>query len=575
MLVEQHIVSIRRQFTGESLAGARRRLQELPNWSALLPAARDHGQGRLESHLLEAIGTASGRHPLGISEVIPYSDRLFLRLESAEHLRAVLALLPYRDGRRSRHGIVDLRATAKRATIELILGRSGSGRVILAGPRGTCDMVAALAEHHKAVEARRHVPLWTEDTPHDPPRRPVRNSRPMPRRHGFVPVADPKVGSAVLRRIHLWKRVAGGGTVTVTRHSPSETTPLWTVVRSVPMGSDLHDDDIARVLADPVAGTGLVPDENSHHCDAERCSQTFASGRLIVRSIRCADAPSSRPRAGGRLTLAVLDERERAGLATNRSPRGHVLHLIDPMGDTRGPAQAADQLAAAWALQGLRTLVLPSNARNVASETPWRRARITGGTGIMCRGAVDEDGDDLRGVVDKARTMFDHIVMVSSHSSLSLIMPLYPLADDHLIVADGHFPRATTTTVIRAGRLERQDTALAPAESAMAWLQRELARVPFADVPMTGLLLRDDPQEAMADSFVGRVDSELVRYGLPVLGRLPRAASLAPERTVLDHMPADQRDFIMGQSTRVRDGLGSARADEAMLLTAVRRWLNC
>lgn len=575
MLVEQHIVSIRRQFTGESLAGARRSLQELPNWSMPLPAATDHDQDRLESHLLEAVGTASGRHPLGISEVIPHSDRLFLRLESAEHLSAVLALLPYRDGRRSRHGVVDLRATAKRGTIELVLGRSGSGRVILAGPRGTSDMAAALADHHKAVEARRHAPLWTEDTPHDPPRRPVRNSRPMPRRHSFVPVADPKVGSAVLRRIHLWKRVAGGGAVTVTRQAPSETTPLWTVVRSVPPGSDLHDDDIATVLADPVAGAGLVPDENSHHCDAELCSQTFASGRLIVRSIRCADAPSARPRARGRLTLAVLDERERAGHATGQSPRGHVLHLIDPMGDTRGPSQAADQLAAAWALQGLRTLVLPSGARRVASETPWQRARITGGMGMMYRGTIAEDGDNLRGVVDKARTMFDHVIVVSSHSPVSPILPIYPLADDHLIVADGHFPRATTTTVIRAGRLERRDTTLTPAESAMAWLQRELARVPFADVPMTGLLLRGDPKEAVADSFLGRVDSELARYGLPVLGRLPRVARLAPERTVLDRMPGDQRDFVMVQSTCIREGLSSARAEQAVLIAAVRSWLNC
>ena len=104
MLIEQYIVDIRRQLTGETLRGARLHLAGLRDWSEPVPAAKDNNQARLESHLLHALGQGQGRHPLGVSEVVPTADQVVLRLESVELFTALLPLLPYKDRRRSRHG---------------------------------------------------------------------------------------------------------------------------------------------------------------------------------------------------------------------------------------------------------------------------------------------------------------------------------------------------------------------------------------------------------------------------------------------------------------------------------------
>ncbi|GHA43491.1 hypothetical protein GCM10010329_77970 [Streptomyces spiroverticillatus] len=135
MLIKEYVVDVRRQFTGESLMGARERLSSLRDWSELVPAAREGNQARLESYVLQALGGGRGRHPLGISEVIPGTDQLVLRLESRESLAPLLLLLPHRDRRRSRHGVRDLRASAGARGIELVLGRTGDGRALVLGPR--------------------------------------------------------------------------------------------------------------------------------------------------------------------------------------------------------------------------------------------------------------------------------------------------------------------------------------------------------------------------------------------------------------------------------------------------------
>ncbi|GAA2321737.1 hypothetical protein Scani_00610 [Streptomyces caniferus] len=132
--------------------------------------------------------------------------------------------------------------------------------------------------------------------------------------------------------------------------------------------------------------------------------------------------------------------------------------------------------------------------------------------------------------------------------------------------------RCFSCTTAQAGELQRRTITLTPAESAMAWLHSRLARVSFADVPMTGLLLRCPDEERGPDAFDSMVDTELARQGMPVLGRLPQPPRRSPHRTVRDHLPAEQRAFVIEQGAQVRRGLGPARADATVFLTALREY---
>ncbi|MFF8022143.1 hypothetical protein ACFZDJ_13665 [Streptomyces sp. NPDC007896] len=577
MLIEQYVVDVRRQFTGESLMGARDRLSDLRDWSKLLPAAKNSDQARLESYLLQALGGGRGRHPLGINEVVPYADHLVLRLESKELLTPLLHLLPHRDRRRSRHGVVDLRASTGSRGIELVLGRTGGGRVVVVGPQD-CHLAATLEAHRQEVEGRGHVPLWTKDTPHDPMPRPMRRSRPGQTTSKTAKPVDPhtvqpRLASALLRRLHLWNSLAAGSTVTLTAE-PHESGLAWTVQRCLPSGHRMHDDNVTRALTESVAGPGLIADAGGHRCNQQQCVQTFDSARLTVHTVHGTDnRPARRPgRARAHVLSTFLKERRPEADIDGAGRKGHVLQLIDPWGD--GPTDAAEQLAAVWAQQGLYTLVLRVDGRypHGLATASWDRARLTGGSGAMFEGMADFVHGDLKADIARARTEFDHIIMVKHQWSDFPLLGFSPLADDHLIVTGSPFPRTTKSTTVRAGELQRRTIPLTPAESAMAWLHSRLARVPFADVPMTGLLLQCPDEERGPDAFDSMVDTELARHGLPVLGRLPQPPRRSPHRTVLDHLPAEQRAFVIKQGTQVRRGLGPARADATVFLTALREY---
>ncbi|WGP08556.1 hypothetical protein [Streptomyces sp. SH5] len=379
MLIEHYIVDVRRQLTGESLAATPRRLHGLRDWSKPLPPAGTADQARLELHLLHALGNGRGRCPLGISEVAPGTDHLALRLESADALAPLLLLLPYRDRRRSRHGVLDLRASASRRGIELVLGRAGSGRALISGPRG-CDLSTALDDHRKMIESKQYVPLWTKDTPHDPMPRPLTSRRPRPKTKRPVdPYAvRPELGSALLRRLHLWTSLVAGSSVTFTSQS-HDSGSLWTVERRVPPPRPLHDHDLAAVLAEPVAGPGLSPDVGEHTCCPQQCVQTFGSGRLTVRTIYAETGRPARPasRARAHVLSTFLREARRSPIADGRTCAGHVLQLINPWGE--GHVSAAEQLAAVWAQEGLHTLVLSVGISQEERDTvtSWQRTRLT------------------------------------------------------------------------------------------------------------------------------------------------------------------------------------------------------
>lgn len=74
------------------------------------------------------------------------------------------------------------------------------------------------------------------------------------------------------------------------------------------------------------------------------------------------------------------------------------LQLISPMGDEHELIDAAEQLGAAWAQQGVPTLVLRVDGRDRhPGHASWRRSRLTGGSGAMFTGK----GDSVRGPLEE------------------------------------------------------------------------------------------------------------------------------------------------------------------------------
>ncbi|MFJ5851078.1 hypothetical protein [Streptomyces sp. NPDC092903] len=578
MRIEQYVVDVRRQHTGESLREARLRLADLRDWSELVPTAKDSEQARLESNLLEALGCGQGVNPLGVSEVIPCTDQLELRLESAEQFSSLLPLLPYKDRRRTQHGVLDLRAYASRQGVELTLGRTAAGRVRVLGPAG-CDLAAILDAHRTATEEQRYEPLWTKDTSHGPMPRPLRRSTGTPSKT-TKPVdphsVRPYLASGLLRRLHLWPSLIASSTVTFTSQ-PHATGLTWTVQHGVPHHRPVHNASAAAALTDTVAGPGLTLDADSHHCDHQQCVQTFASGQLTVRTTHASNPHSvQRPgRARANVLSTFLSEAQPPASGPEQTSGGHVLQLVDPWGDDR--LDAAKQLTAAWAQQELRTLVLRvDSSSNRPGETgSWKRARLTGGKGAMFTKYAEFGHGDLEAAIARAREEFDHVIMIKRQWTGLPLAGLSPLADDHIVVAGGDFDRTTKTTRIRAGELRRTTIPLTPAESAVAWLNRHLARVPFAEVPLTGLVLWCAPDERGPNAFDTEVDVELARHGVPVLGRLPRTPRRSPHRTVLDRLPDERRVFETQQAMQIRSCFNPPRENAEVFLATLREYAEC
>ncbi|MYT68309.1 MULTISPECIES: hypothetical protein [unclassified Streptomyces] len=574
MLIEEYVVDIRRQMTRESLRTARIHLAGLPDWSALVPAAKNADQERLESLLLHVFGLALGRHPLGVSEIVPQADRLLLRMERTELVVLLLSLLPYRDRRRSRHGVLDLRAVAIRRGIELTLGRFSAGRAVIEGPAG-CDPAGVLDAHRVAIEERGYEPLWDEVTPRDPVPNLLR--RPTRARKRTTP-ADPHtvrpgLASALLRRLHLWPSLTAGSTVTFTSR-PDGGGLAWEVQRRVPPHLPLHEDSVATALSESVAGPGLSSDETGHHCDQQQCIQTFADGRLTVRTTHGEQhGPARRPgRDRAHIWSTFLSEAQPSAQATGQARPGHVLQLIDPWGDA--PGEAAEHLAAAWAQQGLRTLVLNacSDHTRRGETASWQRARLTGGSGAMFTGVADYVYGDLKADLERARSEFDEIILLKQPWTTTSFLGLSSRADDHVVVASGGFERNSKRTTVHAGQLRRRTTPFTPNESAVAWLNSSLIRVPYAELPLTGLVLWCTPEVRELDTFETEVVQELARHGMPVLGRLPKAPRLGSCRTVLDRLPGQQEGFVLQQAAQIRTSFGTAHGKETLFETALREY---
>ncbi|MFB6678713.1 hypothetical protein ACFCWG_41130 [Streptomyces sp. NPDC056390] len=123
------------------------------------------------------------------------------------------------------------------------------------------------------------------------------------------------------------------------------------------------------------------------------------------------------------------------------------------MGDEQELMDAAEPLGAAWAQQGVLTLVLRVDGRDRhPGQASWRRSRLTGGSGATFTGkAADSVRETLEANVTGARADFDHTIMVKRQWTDAPSMGISPPADDHLVVTYGHFPRTTRSTTVNAG----------------------------------------------------------------------------------------------------------------------------
>jgi hypothetical protein len=621
MLIEEQVAAARQQLTGESLRAVRLRVKEMPSWRTLVPSGTD-SQLLLESVLLQHIGNPqrSSRFPLGIAEVVPTSSRLDIRFEHSTLVRPALEMLPYRErGQRTIHGTPGLWARTVGSSIEIAFARHPAAGVIALTTLDRSDHVEGLLSTYEAsLSAQRHVPLWTAAPGALPPeklRTGGRRRKPQPRT--IIDDHRPAVAlpSAVLRRIRLWDRLSGHAGLKVSATSADHGLD-WHIVREVHQGVSLHDDRLAAILSDPVAGPGLVTDGEGHHCDGDRCVVEFTApadrtsgwrGLLRVETVAASTPVPPVPQRPRHFT--ALDEtafpshgglphtspaerhcsQRTRGSDDNKPTEGRSTQLLAPrlsrsQWELTGMAM---KIGAAWALDGCTVLVvthsfdadrevrrlyehdvfgwsIPDRPTFVPS-LPWRRGRLVPGGGALFTHTVCGSRADVGALLQQARAHFDWAIFVDCNDNLGMGPYIERSVDSHFIVVDSSgYPESFVTAQARNGVAEHHEVAVTPAASAMAWRQQHLTGIPLDRVPMSGLVLRQSSPSAgstPSPDFTKQVDAELARFGIPVLSRLPEDPAVAlggPSLTVLDAVDDDARAAYVTACTPIRRALREA-----------------
>ncbi|KPI25151.1 hypothetical protein OV320_8356 [Actinobacteria bacterium OV320] len=632
MLIEEQVAAARQQLTGESLRAVRLRVKELPSWRSLVPSGTDT-QLLLESILLQYIGNPqlSSRFPLGIAEVVPASSRLDVRFEHSALVRPALEMLPYRErGERTVHGAPGLWARAVGNSIEIAFARHpAAGVIALTTLERSDDVEGLLSAYEASLSAQRRVPLWTVDPGTLPPEKLStggRRRKPQPRT--IIDDHRPAVAlpSAVLRRIRLWDRLAGHVGLKVSTATADHGLD-WHIVREVRQGISLHDDRLAAILSDPVAGPGLVTNEEGHHCDDDRCVMAFTapadltSGWRGVLRVETAAANVPVPPVPQRPRhFTALDETafpshggvprnspsdrhcsQRArGADGNEPAAGRSTQLLAPrlsrsQWELTGMAM---KIGAAWALDGYAVLVvthsfdadrevrrlydhdvfgwsIPDRPAIVPS-LPWRRGRLVPGSGALFTHTVCGSRADVGALLQQARVHFDWTIFVDCNDNLGMGPYIERSVDTHFVLVDSSgYSESFVTAQARNGVAEHHEVAVTPAASAMAWRQQYLTGIPLDRVPISGLVLRQSSPHANStpsSGFTAQVDAELARFGIPVLTRLPEDPHVAlgdPSPTVLDAVDDASRAAYVKACTPIRLAL---RAAEPCLIPSADPW---
>ncbi|WP_019546648.1 hypothetical protein [Streptomyces sulphureus] len=544
------------QLTGESLEGARLRLGTLTRFDRLVPEA-SADQGLLESVLATALGSVDGQsRPFGVREARPLDSGLLLRLEREEEVQGLFGLLPYRAKRGAWRGVRGLFVETVGAQLRFRFRpwlykrypRLAAPEVLVAGPHGA-DLPALLAAHAAQIVEAGHKVQWNPQRSEPGPKRQEPVERSLVRRLG----ASYALGSALLRRPRLWDSLDGFAGVQM-RTEMADHGLDWVVERSV-AEAQFDDDRLIGVLTDGVVGCRLrVLD---HACGAGECTVRLAPrpgmwgwrGVLTVHSRRVPAAQShERPRPR---PLTAIGERLNVTrpLARVTTPRhgspdvpGVAIQLttVPNEGVQREElAWVAEQIAAVWTVQGLKTALVQTHerhhlvlfrdhgqpswatARVPGSVATWRRLRIAPPPGELWALAVPgRDDDAAAAAIAHARRAFDRILVVTRTDWVADAEPLNQRADVRILVHreiryERHISLHTT-----AGH-GPDDVELTPSESAMQWRQQELGRWDPQHAVRGMLLLTDDDQKPLPDEFDSAVEEQLARYGTPVLGRFP------------------------------------------------------
>ncbi|MFF4361565.1 hypothetical protein [Streptomyces sp. NPDC001604] len=625
MLIEEQVATARQQMTGESLRAVRLRVKELPSWRSLVPSGTDI-QLLLESILLQYIGNTqrANRFPLGIAEVVPASSRLDIRFEHFSLVRPALEMLPYRErGQRTVHGTPGLWARVVGNSIEIAFARHpAAGAIALTALDRSDEVEGLLFAYEASLSAQRRVPLWTVD-PNTLPAEKLhtggRRRKPQPRT--IIDDHRPAVAlpSALLRRIRLWDRLAGHTDLQVSAATADHGLD-WHVVRKVHQSVPLHDDRLAAILSDPVAGPGLVTDGEGHCCDDCRCVMEFTApadrmsgwrGVLRVETVAASVPLRLAPRRPRHFT--ALDETAfpSHGCPPRNSPVARTRRADESVASRSTQLLAprfsrcqwdltgmATKIGAAWALDGCAVLVVTHSldaGREVrrlyehdvfgwstpdrptlVPPLPWRRGRLVPGSGALFTHTMSGSRADVGALLQQARAHFDWVIFVDCNDDLGMGPYIERSVDSHFVIVDSSwYPESFVTAQARNGVAEHREVAVTPAASAMAWRQQHLTGIPLDRVPISGLVLRQhSPRAGSAPSpdFTAQVDAELARFGIPVLSRLPEDPEVAlgdVSPTVLDAVDDASRAEYVKACTPIRLAL---RAAEPCLIPPADPW---
>ncbi|MFB7124591.1 hypothetical protein [Kitasatospora sp. NPDC056273] len=606
-MMHQQAAAARADFTQEPLEVVRLRIGQFDSFARLIPQA-DGTQALLEALFLSAVTRSStaevdlGPAPFGVIDVSPQPNRLDVHLAGPKAFRPVLDLLPTRASDKTIHGIAGLLARPVRTSVHVAFDhRQASGELRL-WTEGA-DLTELLAEHAAATTARGHRVLWSTSSPLPKPKllhgrravRPLSRQKPSP---VTPPVRTSQfLASALLRRPGIWTRLEGHLDLRVSS-SEVEHGVDWLLDRVVTPSTAVHDDRIACLLGDAIAGPDLIWDRATHTCGPDECRMRFVprkaghgwNGVLTVRTVRAVSdhLPARRPRPFTVLAESLVENKvlplrpARNGAlpsSDRHDPNPGLVVQLESVGYSLSKTSCwkiALHLGAGWAQHGWRVLVVhdvseasaqpaayppptwPERPRPKAptEDAPWQRLRLTSGPGELHVHVGSHSWEALEKLIPRARSDFDWIILADSISNSYRYMGPTMLdgITDRFVVAVEDPGYATTIAVASAGgrqttNLDRH-VDLTPAESATVWRERNL-RMLASDIPVAGLILVPEgkhPQPPV--EFRDAADARLADFGTPVLTRLT-SELIFEERTVLDNVSPLAREDLLATSAHL------------------------
>ncbi|MEV7600936.1 hypothetical protein AB0O91_26550 [Kitasatospora sp. NPDC089797] len=605
-MMHQQVAAARADFTQEPLEVVRLRIGQFDDFARLIPQA-DGTQALLEALFLSAVARSTadvdlGPAPFGVIDVSPQPNRLDVHLAGPEAFRPVLDLLPTRANDKTVHGIAGLLAQPVRTSVHVAFDhRQASGELRL-WTEGA-DLTELLAERAAATTALGHRVLWSTSSPLPKPKlqhgrrlaRPLRRQKPSPI---TPPVKTSQfLASALLRRPGIWTRLEGHLDLKVSS-SEVEHGVDWLLDRVVTPGTAVHDDRIACLLGDAIAGPDLIWDRATHACGPEECRMRFVpreaghgwNGVLTVRTARAVSdhPPARRPRPFTVLAESLVENRvlplQPARSSVPPSSDGYdqgpgLVVQLESVGYSLSKTSCwkiALHLGAGWAQHGSRVLIVhdvseasaqpaaypppawPERPRPKAptEDAPWQRLRLTRSPGELHVHVGSHSWEALEKLIPRARSDFDWIILADSISNSCRYMGPTMLdgITDRFVVAVEDPGYMTTIAVASAGG--QQSTSLdrhvdlTPAESATVWRERNL-RMLASDIPVAGLILVPGSKHSQPPvEFRDAADARLADFGTPVLTRLT-SELIFEERTVLDNVSLRAREDLLATSAHL------------------------